>query len=209
MKRTFDRPSSGEAALLVVLAGLLVATCGSGSGPSSATAPRTVATTSTSGPTATSSAVGTSLPTGSEGLPVAFRTGAASLTLTGSERATVELAEIVPSEDGIIFSGSDPVEGTSVSWRERDKENGWYLSVTGFFGTGAIATADPIPFLSLTSPDDRYVQDMAGRCTVNVTTSTRERFEGTIDCAGLAWLDEEDQPVGEPFDVKVTFSAAP
>jgi hypothetical protein len=228
MQRTFEATRGGVLTLLLVVAGAAAAACGGsttasplGSAATSAAAPGAASSPTGSGPAATGPAAGTrsaagtssapaqSVPAGTDGLPVAFKTGQASLTLTGSEKASVELGEVVPGENGSIFSGFDPVEGTSVSWREAGKAKGWYLSLTGLFGEGAVSTDEPIPFLSLTSPEDRYVQDMAGRCIVNVATSTREGVEGTIDCTGLAWLDEEDAPVGDPFDAKVTFAAEP
>lgn len=206
MTATLVRTRLAVPAILIAIAALLAAACNGGTGTPSPTAgssqpSRTPGTGSSSGVP--------SAPTGTDQKPVDFKTGKASLTLTGSERATVELGEIVPSEDGSIFSGFDPVEGTSVNWREAGKQKGWYLTLQGFFGQGVIKTAEPVPFVSLTSPDDRSVQDMAGACTVDVATSTREEFEGTISCIGLRWLDEEDEPTGDPFDAKASFTAAP
>jgi hypothetical protein len=136
---------------------------------------------------------------------VEFRTGSATLKLTGSETATVALVEIAP-QDG-AFSGFDPVEGTSVVWREAAK--GWYLSLTGFYGTGDVKTADATPFLVIQSPDSKQTQDNDGACTIHVTASSAERFEGSIDCTGLSWQDENGEPTGQPFGATATFKAAP
>jgi hypothetical protein len=205
-----SRVVTGAIALLL---GGAVAACGGGPSPVPSRSPvaGSPAATGAAGSAATavpsSGASAPVDPSSTAERPVAFRSGSATLTLSGSESGTAELGEIVPSEDGSIFSGFDPVDGTTVSWREA--QDGWYLTVSGFHGDGAIKTEDPSPFLSLTDPEQRNVQDMDGRCTVNVASSSREGFEGTIDCAGLQWHDEDGQPTGEPFGARVTFTATP
>jgi hypothetical protein len=115
----------------------------------------------------------------------------------------VSLKEIPPQD---TFSGWNAVEGTSVVWRESSK--GWYLSLSGFYGTGDQKTSER-SFVAVTAPDGRQAQDTAGACTVHVRTLTPAGFEGSIDCGGLAWQDENGAPSGPPFDATGTFSAAP
>lgn len=209
MHRT-DTATRAPALLTVLIALCLVVACGGSTNPSATAGTSTPGAGSTvpgvtSTPAGPSSGV-PSVPVGSgSGQPVEFETGVASLKLTGSETATVALKEIAPQEDA--FSGFDPVEGTSVIWREA--REGWYLSLTGFYGTGDVKTGDTTPFLVITSPDGKQVQDNAGACTIHVRASSAEGFEGSIDCAGLAWEDENGDPSGKPFGASATFKAAP